>query len=177
MEEISRKFKRFSGAYSMDGKLAYDDNEFVKSLEKHGHDCNREAIFENGDVFKHKEGEINDEIEWVFSPFIGWKNISEKAIEEIEKCYWMWDYYGKVVEDDRYADPEAGWRNDFFVMKSSGEWKYRIHEGFGIVTGYWKSSALRKKRRKFEMFEEIKRYLGENQDDWTNECDFINRYN
>jgi hypothetical protein len=47
----------------MDGKLAYDDNEFVKGLEKHRYNCNRDAIFENGDIFRYKEGEINDEIE------------------------------------------------------------------------------------------------------------------
>jgi hypothetical protein len=40
-----------------------------------------------------------------------------------------------------------------------------------------KSSALRKKRKKFEMFGGIKRYLGESQYNWTNECDFMKRYN
>jgi hypothetical protein len=33
----------------------------------------------------------------------------------------MRDYYGKIIEDENYADPITDWRNDFFIMKSSGE--------------------------------------------------------
>jgi hypothetical protein len=137
---------------------------------------NREAIFENGERIKYKEGKHGEEIEWIFAPGLGWENIPEEAIEEIKECNCMWDYYGKIIDDENYADPIAGWRNEFFIMKSNGKWKYRICPNIMEHEGHWKSVSLRKIKKKFSLFGGMKVYANE-KNNWTNECDFIKRYN
>jgi hypothetical protein len=58
MEEEKRKFDKLFGAYSMQGDLPYaDDYEFTRGIREHGKNSSREAIHDNGDVFKHEEGE------------------------------------------------------------------------------------------------------------------------
>jgi hypothetical protein len=86
----------------------------------------REAVYENGDVIKYKKNEKLPTPEWIFSPSLGWNLIPEDKIEEIERCNCMWDYFGKLIEDEDYAVPKTGWREHFFIMKSTGEWKFRI---------------------------------------------------
>jgi hypothetical protein len=88
----------------------------------------------------------------------------------------MWDYYGNIVENENQADPDTGWRNDFFVMKSSGEWKYRSHPHYLVASEFWKSPTIRKKKEKFKYINGMKKYKCEDQHLWTNECDFIKRY-
>jgi hypothetical protein len=45
-----------------------------------------------------------------------------------------------------------------------------------IHDGYWKSVSLRKPKKKFSLFGGMKIYANE-RDNWTNECDFLKRYN
>jgi hypothetical protein len=125
-EEYSTKFYKLYGAYSISGNTPFEEREFTNIADNHRRNSNREAVFKIGEIFKYKEGECDDVIEWIFAPGIGWKNIPEEAIEEMNKCNCLWNYFGKVREDENYADQNSDWRNNFFIMKSSGEWKYMI---------------------------------------------------
>jgi hypothetical protein len=111
-----------------------------------------------------------------FSSSIGWNIISVEIIEEIKECNCMWEYYGKIITDENYADPETGWRNAFFIMKSEGQWKYRIEPDTFIYEGYWGPVKSHIPKMKFSLFGEMKIYMNEKKN-WANECDFIKRYN
>jgi hypothetical protein len=98
------------------------DFEEICDISYCRNDHSREAIFENGNVIKYKEGKYSSDVEeWIFSPSLEWNDMPEKIIEEIKGCNCIWDYYGKVVTDENYADPNVGWVNDFFIMKSDGQ--------------------------------------------------------
>jgi hypothetical protein len=71
MEEYTIKFGKLYGAYAINGDDPFDEQEFTDIIQNYRSDNNREAISENGEVFKHREGEINDVIEWIFAPGIG----------------------------------------------------------------------------------------------------------
>jgi hypothetical protein len=89
----------------------------------------------------------------------------------------MWDYYGKVIFDENYADPEVGWSNQFFIMKSSGEWKYRAEPNFYIVEGYWKPFSPPKPKQKLSIIGGLKIYNKmETGVLWTNEDKFKERF-
>jgi hypothetical protein len=123
----------------------------------------REAILENGDVIKYHNFEIRKDTfikkpEWIFSPRIGWDRMPEEVVKQIADCNCMWDYFGKIIEDENYADPEVGWRNQFFIMKSSGEWKFRIAPSRYIYDGFWKPFAPPKPRKKFTLLGGMKIY-------------------
>jgi hypothetical protein len=161
MQEYRIKFDGLYGAYCISGNTPFEKEEFTSYVERYQRNPSREAVFENGERFKYKEGKINEEIEWIFAPGLGWKDIPEEAIEEIEGCNCMWDYYGKVIEDENYADPKSGCRDQIFIMKSSGEWRYRIAPNVRIHEGYWKSVSLRKPKKKFSLFGGMKIYANE----------------
>jgi hypothetical protein len=154
MQEYNVKFNGLYGAYSMNGKLSFQEEQFVNCVDRYQRDANREAVFENGERIKYKENIRFEEKEWIFAPGLGWENIPEEAIEEIKSCNCMWNYYGKVVDDENYADPKSGWRDEFFIMKSSGEWKFRISPNVLVHDEYWKPISLRKPRKKFSLFGE-----------------------
>jgi hypothetical protein len=88
----------------------------------------------------------------------------------------MWDYFGKIIEDENYADPEVGWRNQFFIMKSSGEWKFRIAPNWLIYDGFWKPFSPPKPKKKFSLFGGMKIYNNMEKILWTNEKDFVKRF-
>jgi hypothetical protein len=141
MDEKGKKFDRFYGPYYAWGRDIFETPEQERIVRDYCHNDEREAILENGDVVKYKlvecrPGIKRSEIEWVFSPMLGWDRMPEEVIKQINEFNCMWDYYGNVIIDEFYADPKVGWRNQFFIMKSSEEWKFRIaphqliYEGF-----------------------------------------------
>jgi hypothetical protein len=142
----------------------------------------REAIYENGDIIKYIE--IENEVgnrqmvpEWIFSPMLGWDKIPEKFIKKISDSNCMWDYFGKVIFDEFYADPEVGWRRQYFIMKSSGEWKFRIIPNIRIYEGYWHSFTPPKPMKRFSLFGGMKIYnKSEGNTLWTNEDKFVERF-
>jgi hypothetical protein len=132
----------------------------------------REAILENGNVIKYHKFEIRKDIfvrkpEWIFSPRIGWNRMPEEVVKQITDCNCMWDYYGKIIEDENYADLEVGRRNQFFVMKSSGEWKFRISPSFCIFDGFWKPFVPQKPKKKFTLLGGMKIYSKQDKFLWT----------
>jgi hypothetical protein len=112
-----------------------------------------------------------DEMEWIFSSLVGWNDMPIEVVNKINDYKCMWNYYGKVVIDDNYADPEEGLRNNFFIMKSDGQWRYRIEPGTFVFDGYCGRVKSRTPKKKTSLFGGMKIYKNE-KDKWTNECDF-----
>jgi hypothetical protein len=148
MNEWGTRFEGLYGAYCAHGDCPFKIQEHVNILRSYRENENREAIMENGDIIKYREGECRKEQEWIFSPMVGWDRMPEEIIKQINDCNCMWDYYGNVIFDEIYADPEVGWRNQFFVMKSSGEWKFRIAPHYLIYQGFWKPFSPPKQKKK-----------------------------
>jgi hypothetical protein len=89
----------------------------------------------------------------------------------------MWDYFGNAIYDEFYADPEVGWRKQFFIMKSSGEWKFRIIPNRLIFEGYWHPFTPPKPKNRFSLLGGMKIYNQfESNVLWTNEDKFIERF-
>jgi hypothetical protein len=108
---------------------------------------------------------------------LGWAKILEKLINQIRDSNCMWDYFGKVIFDEDYADPKVGWRKQFFIMKSSGEWKFRIVPNIRIFEGYWHPFNPPKPRKRFSLFEGMKVYnKSEGNTLWTNGDKFVERF-
>jgi hypothetical protein len=84
----------------------------------------------------------------------------------------MRDYYGKIIDDENYADPETGWRNNFFIMKSNGEWRFRMCPDYRVNDGFWKPFCPREPKKKFSIFGGMKIFANE-KSIWTNESDFM----
>jgi hypothetical protein len=140
MDQREKNYDKFYGAINISGQIENVTLE-QDSIMRNYRMNEREAMFENGDVIKYVEKEnINGfrqlEPEWIFSPMLGWDQMPEEVIEQINNSNCMWDYFGKVIYDESYADPKAGWRKQFFIMKSSGEWKFRIVPNLFIFEGY-----------------------------------------
>jgi hypothetical protein len=134
---------------------------------------------ENGDIINYVEKEVNgrEELvpEWVFSPFFCWNQIPEACLTQLKECDCMWDFEGKAIYDENYADPEEGWRKQFFIMKSTAEWKFRIQPQTGIRTGYWTPFSTPKPKEKFKIIQGEKIYSKVELDRLTNEEEFIKR--
>jgi hypothetical protein len=58
------------GAYPIDGKLSFKQEQIIYCIEEYQRKYPREAIYENGDVIKYREGKYDEEKEWIF--FIHW---------------------------------------------------------------------------------------------------------
>jgi hypothetical protein len=108
---------------------------------------------------------------------LGWDLMPEEVIKQISDSNCKWDYFGIVIYDEFYADPEVGWRNQFFIMKSSGEWKFRIVPNRLIFEGYWHPYVSPKPKKRFSLFGGMKIYnkMG-GKILWTNENDFVRRF-
>jgi hypothetical protein len=98
VEEYNEKFNGLYGAYCISGNEPFTNYQHNNCARDYHLNNNREAIFENGERIKYKERRGGEEAEWIFAPGIGWENIPEEAIEEIEKCNCMWDSNGKVID-------------------------------------------------------------------------------
>jgi hypothetical protein len=121
MQEYGKKFDGLHGAYLIDGRRSLKLDRVGYYVSEYENNDFREAIYENGDVIKFLKGIYGKEEEWIFSPLIGWNNIPEEAIEEMKNCNCMWAYFGKVAIDENYVDPETGWIDNFYVLKSDGQ--------------------------------------------------------
>jgi hypothetical protein len=89
----------------------------------------------------------------------------------------MWDYYGNVILDKMYADPKVGWVDQFFIMKSTGEEKFRIAPHMLICEGFWKAFTPPKPRKRFTLFGGMKVYKFEDlKYCWINEDVFNKRF-
>jgi hypothetical protein len=137
------------GAYCAEGEIQFEVAEHCNIIAKYRMNDEREAILENGDVIKYKKGKYLKEPEWIFSPRIDWDRMHEEVIKQINDCNCMWDYNGKIIEDENYTDPETGWKDQIFIMKSSGEWKFRIAPHRWIYKDYWKPFSPPKPKKKF----------------------------
>jgi hypothetical protein len=157
-------------------KISFKREQIIYCVEEYQRNDFREAVYENGVVIKYRKDEYDKEKEWIFLPSIGWNNLLVDVIDEIKSCNCMWNYYGKVVTDENYADPETGWRDNFFIMKSDGQWQYRMEPGTFIFEGYWDPVKPQVPKKKFSLFGGMKVYANEKKN-WTNECDIMKRYN
>jgi hypothetical protein len=85
----------------------------------------RYAYMSNGDRIKYDK---DQNIEEVFSPRYGYDYIPEKILNEIKECHYSWDFYGRHVYLSDNFESEVGYRNNFFVMRSCGEWIFRLKD-------------------------------------------------
>jgi hypothetical protein len=178
-DEYSKPYNGFYGAMMTNSE---DLQDGLYKVARNYLDNREEAILENGDVVHHairKCGPNDTEIlkpDWIFSPYLAWNRIPEKYIEQMKECNCMWDYFGNVILDENYADPKTGWRYQFFIMKSSGEWQFRIRPEFRISKGFWHPVSPPKPKRKFEIKGDMKIYNDGDLKMWTNEDKFKERF-
>jgi hypothetical protein len=71
MQEYNVKFNGLYCAYSINGKLPFQEEQFVNCVDRYQRDANREAVFENGERVKYKENIRFEEKEWIFAPGLG----------------------------------------------------------------------------------------------------------
>jgi hypothetical protein len=173
-DEYGRRSQTYYGAITTRNEEPHLEG-IIRWYEEH----EREATLENGDIIKYvKKDEDNNDLvpEWIFSPHLCWNRIPTEFINQLKECECIWDYYGKIVTDENYADPKEGWRNSFFIMKSSAEWRFRITPEFGIHTGIWKPFSPPKPKDKFSLIEGEKIFSKNELDNITNEEKFIQRF-
>jgi hypothetical protein len=56
-----------------------------------------------------------------------------QVIEKIKSCNCIPNYFGKFVEHENNAEPEAGYRNNFYIMKPEGKLTFRMKEFHGMA--------------------------------------------
>jgi hypothetical protein len=177
MGERDKKYDRFDGAIILHNLGRTDVTSEQEAVMRRYSDERREAIFENGDVVKYVTDERNNLVpEWIFSPMLGWNRLPIEVINLINDCNCMRDYYGNVILDEMYADPKVGWVDQFFIMKSTGEWKFRIAPYMLIYEGFWRAFTPSKPRKRFTLFGGMKIYKAEDlKYCWINEDVFTKR--
>jgi hypothetical protein len=128
----------------------------------------------NADRIKYDK-DLN--IEEVFSPRYGYDFVPEKILNEIRKCHYSWDFYGKYVHLSDNSELEEGYRNNFFIMKPDGEWIFRLKNDNSYLSeddGFVKPFVESAKFQRYELIPGYKLYKGD-EEIWVNEEKFYSR--
>jgi hypothetical protein len=98
--------------------------ELWNKLQRHLNEP-RYAFMLNGDRIKYDK---DQNIEEFFSSRYGYDYVPEKVLKEIKECNYSWDFYGRYFYLSDNFELEVGYRNNFFFMRSCGEWIFRLKE-------------------------------------------------
>jgi hypothetical protein len=132
----------------------------------------RLAIYHNGD---HVKLISQEKVDWTFSPRLDWNDMPKEVINKINNYNCMWDYFGKFVQYENNGEEEAGFRNNFFIMKSEGKWMFRMKKFYAYGYDYWEAYKPLVPKERFQLFQNFKVY-GVEKDFWVNEESFRERY-
>jgi hypothetical protein len=84
-------------------------------------------------------------------------------------------FMASLLNNENNAEPDCGYRNNFFIMKSEGKWMFTMKVFHGFGHDYWEEYNPPAPRERFQYFQDYKIY-GREKDLRVNEELFMKRY-
>jgi hypothetical protein len=151
--EKDLKYMDLDGAVNDHDARRLNDSSWKRQASDYYRTYPRIAIYNTGNHVMLTEG---NKVEWAFSPKFGWNDMPSEVIEKIKSYNCMWDDYGKFVEHENNAEPECGYRKNFFIMKSERKWMFKMKKFYIFGHDYWEAYKPPISRERFHIFQNFK---------------------